>query len=158
MSYDYAHEIVPRLWLGNKKASLDTEFLTKNNITVVFNCTKDLPFTTLPGIRKYRVPIDDNLQAEEIANLREWAPEVIVKLMREYRAGKTILVHCFAGMQRSAAVVALFLIATTGRPSADVIAFIREKRPVAFFPMANFSAAMNGFQHDLMVKMNRVAA
>lgn len=148
MAYENAHEIVPRLWLGNKKASVDPEFLTKNRISVVFNCTKDLPFTDLTGIRKYRVPIDDNLQAKEIANLRLWAPEVIVKLIREYKSGRPILVHCFAGMQRSAAVVALFLMATTGRSSEEVIAYIREKRPVAFFPSANFGAALSGFQRD----------
>jgi hypothetical protein len=58
---------------------MDSEFLTKNKITVVFNCTKDLPFH--PSVkRQYRVPVDDNLQEPEIRNMYIWAPEIVLKL------------------------------------------------------------------------------
>ena len=62
---DNVNLIIPGLYLGNAKSSLDDEFLRKNNIRAVFNCTKDLPFHH--SIRnKYRIPVDDNLKAEEI--------------------------------------------------------------------------------------------
>ena len=38
---DNANEIIPNLWLGNAKASMDEDFIRQNNITVVFNCTKN---------------------------------------------------------------------------------------------------------------------
>jgi protein tyrosine phosphatase len=144
---DNANLIIPRLWLGNKGASMDSEFLKKNNITVVFNCTKDLPFHS-SIIKRYRVPVDDNLEPVEINNMRVWAPEIVYKVLREYRAGHTILVHCFAGMQRSAAVVAMTLIVLTKKSPDEIMAKIREIRPIAFFPAANFEKSIRNFDQD----------
>ena len=45
-----AHEIVPGIWLGNKRASQNNTWLKKEGITVVFNATKDIPFS--PMIKK----------------------------------------------------------------------------------------------------------
>jgi protein-tyrosine phosphatase len=137
--------IFPRLWLGNRKASLDGDFLRENNIKVVFNCTKDLPFSHIVP-RQYRVPVDDNLEPTEIKNLEKWAPEIMYKLLLEYSAGHTILVHCYAGMQRSAAIVAMFIILKTGRSVDEAMAFVRHKRPIAFFPNPNFEPAIRGFE------------
>lgn len=142
-AYTHAQQIIPRLWLGNKTAASDPEFLRDKN--VVFNCTKEIPFSpTIP--RKYRVPVDDNLAPAEIANMEAWGPEIVYKVIAEYNRGAHILIHCHAGMQRSAAVVAMVLIAMTGRSADDVMKNIRQKRPVAFFPVANFDAAIRGFE------------
>uniref|UniRef100_A0A6C0KKK0 Dual specificity phosphatase catalytic domain n=1 Tax=viral metagenome TaxID=1070528 RepID=A0A6C0KKK0_9ZZZZ len=139
-----AHEIIPRLWLGNRKAALDTEWLGVKGIQCVFNCTKDIPF--VPSIqRKYRVPVDDNLEAEEIRNLELWSYEIVYKMSREYKTGQPILVHCAAGMQRSAACVAMFLMATQNITPDQAIQYIRSIRPIAFFPNANFRGALDGF-------------
>ena len=143
-----AHEIVPRLWLGNKDAAADETWLASKGINTVFNCTKTLPFA--PTIqRRFRVPVDDNLQPEEIQNMYDWAAETESKLVREYKAGNTILVHCHAGMQRSAAVIAMFLMVVLGIPADDAMARIRAKRSIAFFPAANFEPALRRWESDL---------
>jgi dual specificity phosphatase 12 len=132
-----AHEIVPGLWLGNKDAASDGEWLRDHKITVVFNCTKDLPFH--PDIeRKYRVPVHDNLKQDEIQNMAVWSTEIMYKLVAEYNRGNTILVHCYAGMQRSAAIVAMFLIITRNMTTEQAMVYIKSKRTIAFFPAANF--------------------
>ena len=142
-----ADEIVPRLWLGNKHAA-NEEWLKQHGVTVVFNCTKTLPFAE--SIRRmYRVPVDDNLEPEEIANMRTWAAETQVKLVREYKAGRTILVHCHAGMQRSAAVVAMFLISMYGMTADEAMAYIKSKRSIAFHPAANFEEAIRHWETEL---------
>jgi protein-tyrosine phosphatase len=139
-----AHEIIPRLWLGNAKASMDEDFLRGNNIVVVFNCTKNLSFSPIVPI-KYRVPVDDNLEEEEIRNMELWSAEIAYKMMNEYVEGKTILVHCMAGMQRSAASVAFFLIAFMKMRALDAMKMIKEKRRVAFYPRANFGRSIDYF-------------
>ena len=139
-----AHEIIPRLWLGNAKASMDEDFLRRNNIVVVFNCTKNLSFSPIVPI-KYRVPVDDNLEEEEIRNMELWSAEIAYKMMNEYVEGKTILVHCMAGMQRSAASVAFFLIAYLKMRALDAMKMIKEKRRVAFYPRANFGRSIDYF-------------
>ena len=132
-----ANEIVPRVWLGNRFAALDEKWLQQNNITVVFNCTKDIPFHPSAKIR-YRVPVDDNLQADEINNMTRWSPEIAYKVIHEYNQGRNILIHCAAGMQRSAAVMTMFLITLTGESAPVLMSHIRRKRPIAFVPQVNF--------------------
>jgi len=144
----HAHLIVPRLWLGDKDASMDSEFLKREGITTVFNCTKELPFSPLIP-RQYRVPVDDNLRKEELDHMYAWAPEIVTKVLREYGAGHTILVHCHAGKQRSAAVMAMTLLAKTGQTADATMAYLRQRRPVAFFPQANFERSIRGFEADL---------
>jgi len=140
----HANLIVPRLWLGDKDASMDPTFLKEKGITTVFNCTKDLPFSPLIK-RQYRVPVDDDLQPVELKNMELWSPEIVAKVLHEYNQGQTILVHCFAGKQRSAAVVAMTLIAKTGRTVDQTFEYIRSVRPVAFFPQANFEPSIRAF-------------
>jgi hypothetical protein len=147
MSFPFKNDadlILPGLWLGNGKASMDEEFLRKNNISVVFNCTKDLPFHSIIK-RRYRVPVDDNLQAEEIRNLELWSYEIIYKLTKEHNLNN-VLVHCYAGMQRSAAVVAMYLIAHKKMKTDEAISYLKEKRPIVFLPYPNFYDAIVGFQ------------
>ena len=139
-----AHEIVPGLWLGDRNAASDSKWLQKNNITVVFNVTKDLPFSQVIQ-KQYRIPIDDNLQAEEIRNMSLWSQETVYKLLEEHNKGNKILVHCFAGMQRSAAVVAMYLIATKGMTWHQAISYIQGIRPIAFRPSPNFKASIIEF-------------
>jgi hypothetical protein len=139
-----ANEIIPRLWLGNAKASMNEEFIRANNIEVVFNCTKNLPFSPIIPI-KYRIPVDDNLEEQEIRNMELWSGEIAYKIMTEYIEGKSILVHCMAGMQRSAASVAFMLISYLKLRALDAMRLIKEKRNVAFFPRANFGRSIDYF-------------
>jgi protein tyrosine phosphatase len=139
-----ANEILPGLWLGNVNASKDDAFIRTNNINVIFNCTKTLPFNVNVE-HKYRVPIDDNLEKEEIRNLALWAPEVAFKLFRHVRNGDRILVHCMAGMQRSAACIAIYLIFAKQCTPSEAISFIKSKRPIAFHTQANFKESIESF-------------
>lgn len=143
---DDANEIVPGLWLGNRRAALNDKWLRDNNISVVFNCTKDIPFSTIP-FYKYRVPIDDNLQNIEINNMTLWAPEIAFKILTEYFKGRKILVHCFAGIQRSAAAVTFALIVLKYPINhIQIMEYIKSKRPVAFHIQANFRKSIEEFE------------
>jgi len=139
-----ADEILPGLWLGSRIAALDPKWIAEKGIKCIFNCTKDIP--TLPMIqRQYRVPVDDNLQQEEIRNLELWSYEITYKISLEYKTGQPILVHCAAGMQRSAACIALFLIASRNMSPDQAIQYIQERRSIAFRPWVNFRPAIEGF-------------
>lgn len=154
-----AHEIVPGIWLGNKQAALNDKWLKEKNITVVFNATKDIPFS--PRIRKqYRIPVDDNLEADEIRNMTLWSHEAVYKLITEHNEGSNILVHCFAGMQRSACIMGMYLIAKKGMRWFEAIPFIKDIRPIAFTPQANFKASIIAFDksyyEDILPKIHGI--
>jgi rhodanese-related sulfurtransferase len=154
-----AHEIIPRLWLGNMTASMEEDFIRGNNIQVVFNCTKNLPFSPMIPI-KYRVPVDDNLEEEEIRNMELWSTEIAYKILAEYLKGHTILVHCAAGRQRSAASVAFMLIAYLKLRGSDAMKYIKERRSVAFLPRANFERSIDYFDRkfhgEMLPQMNKI--
>ena len=149
MTKENVNLIIPGLFLGNGKSSLDDDFLKKNNIRAVFNCTKDLPF--------HHSIKDDNLQMEEIRNLELWSFEIVYKLAKEHKKGN-VLVHCYAGMQRSAAVVAMYLIAIHNMKHEQAISYIKHKRSIAFWPFTNFLKSIQGFektyQNDVLPKIN----
>jgi protein tyrosine phosphatase len=146
--YNNADEIIPGVWLGNAHASMDETFLKNAKIEVVFNCTKDLPFHQSIR-RRYRVPVDDNLKPEEIRNMELWSYEIVLKMYHEYKERRPIFVHCAAGMQRSPAAIAMFLIATQGMTSEQAKAFIKQRRPIAFYPSANFGESIKGFEESI---------
>jgi len=144
-----ADEIVPGLWLGSRYAALNPDYLKEKRVRAVFNCTKDIIFDrSIP--RQYRVPVDDNLKEAEIRNLELWSYEIVYKISHEMRRAQTegtaVLVHCAAGMQRSAASVAMYLIATKGYTTDEAMAFIQSKRSIAFRPSANFEKSIRGFE------------
>jgi hypothetical protein len=142
-----AHEIIPRIWLGNRYAATDISFITNNNINVIVNATKDIPFADTPSsVSKYRVPVDDNLEESEISNMAKWSPEIIYSILSQYRRGATILVHCAAGVQRSAAIVAMLLIVIKNMTTDEAISHIKSRRRIAFFPGVNFKRAIVSFE------------
>jgi hypothetical protein len=138
-------EIVPGVWISRWEVALNQDWITQHGIKAVFNCTKQIPFlTTVPN--QYRIPVDDNLQPAEIQNMTDWAPEIAYKILREFNAGHPLLIHCHAGMQRSTAACAFFLLVLTGRPLIQVMYLIQSKRKIAFRPSANFAQSMRSFE------------
>jgi hypothetical protein len=152
-----ADEIIRGVWIGNAEDAADGEWLRATGIQVVFNCTKTLPFH--PSVpHQYRIPVDDNLQPAEIKNMEDWAPEIAYKILHEYNAGRRILVHCHAGMQRSATAVAFFLLVLTGRPLIQVMYLIQSRRPITFKPTANFAPALRAFEEQVRSQILPVVA
>jgi len=143
----HASLIEDRLWIGDYHSSQDETFLRSQHIDVVFNCTKDLPFKNVASIQ-YRIPLDDNLEDQEIYNAGLWAGEIAYLMTKEYREGKRILVHCMAGRQRSAMSVAVFLILYKGLTTDEAIGYIRSKRSIAFLPSANFKRSIQVFERQ----------
>lgn len=153
------NEIIPRVWLGNAKASMDEEFIRNNKINTVFNCTKNLPFSPSIPIQ-YRIPVDDNLEESEIRNMELWSTEIAFKIISEYIKGNCILVHCMAGRQRSAASVAFMLIAFNKMRALDTMKLIKERRIVAFYPRANFGRSIDYFDRkfhgEILPEINKL--
>jgi hypothetical protein len=138
-------EIIPGVWIGRWQVAHNATWLKEHNIQAVFNCTKQIEFH--PSIPyQYRIPVDDNLQPAEIQNMERWAPEIALKILKEFNAGHPMLVHCHAGMQRSTTAVAFFLMVLTGRPLIQVMYLIQKKRPIAFLPSPNFATALREFE------------
>lgn len=139
-NYDHAHLILKNLWLGNMQAARDPNFIKQNNIRFVLNCTKDIPNyheNSSLGVRYFRIPVDDSLMKKDFIVMTDYLFNVVPLLTRLLSNGVNVLVHCYAGMQRSACVVAALLVRNKV-PLHKAIAYIKNRRKVAFTPQINF--------------------
>lgn len=135
-------EIVPRLFLGGVvDASRGAGMYD-----AVVNCTPDFPFYGDPRSR-LRVPVLDN-----DLNNASLAPAMMrdaVAFVRGHLAeGRTVLVHCVAGQQRSPAVVAAFLVDHFRLSVDEAIEFVRKRRSCAFFESVNFRPSLDAFVRE----------
>lgn len=140
-----ANEILPGLWLGNARDSQNPSFLKM--IDVIINCTKDLPFVD-DSKHCVRVSVDDNLEKAEIVALYKYLDKVTQFIHENLKEGKSILVHCMAGKQRSASVVTAYLSRFCHFSLSDAIELLRSKRIIVFTPLCNFEAALRLFCSD----------
>lgn len=143
MSFYPAREIVPGVWVGSSADSRDRVFLREHDIGLVVNASKTIPFTSR-HILGYRVAVDDH-PAENDAML-DYFP-IACKLIDEtVKSGKSVLVHCFAGIQRSCAVGAAYLMYKNPSFTAPhAMQRIKDKKPEAFEPRATFWHALKEY-------------
>jgi protein-tyrosine phosphatase len=142
-------EILPNLWLSSRKYALNKKFLKKKNIKLIINCTKTIDFIDLKNISKVRVNINDSLKDEDIDKLTDLLPKIIEIIEKFYLNLNPILVHCYAGKQRSATIIAGFIMKTTSLSIKQCIAFIQSKKKNAFRPGINFLKSLETLNYNL---------
>ncbi len=127
------YQIIPNLYLSDYR---DAHQAPKN--WYIINCTKDLPMISNYGTR---LPIDDDLSLSAFMTMESHLPRLINEIDRIRGSGQTVLVHCFAGQQRSAAVVAAYLM-SKGLSKNDAIQHIKSIKLDAFFTGVNFDPVL----------------
>lgn len=138
-----ATEIIPCLWVGPAKSAQDIEFLRSAGIHTVVNCTRELPFAECDTVKNhYRLAVDDNGDHSQVEIMIREAPALALSAMEHIQKGEPVLIHCSAGRQRSAALAAITLMKLNKISAEEAMATIRAARPEAFFPQANFAAAI----------------
>ena len=137
--------IIKNLWLGNHKSSLDKEFLLKNKIKLIINLSKDLPFTDL-NIDKFRISIHDNRSLESDIGMIQNFYHTYNLIDNKLSKNESVLIHCRAGMQRSAALLALYLMKKNNLSFDKVKPIIKKKRCIAFYPIVNFIGPIKYFE------------
>ena len=71
-------------------------------------------------------PIPDAAPAPDI----DWLRRMVEMVATERQAGKTVYVHCFAGISRSGMVVTAYLMSEHHWSRDQALAFVRSKRPI----------------------------
>jgi len=139
-------QILPNLYIGNFRAPDYT-----SNFDVIVNCTRDIPFSNSSKIQYIRLPINDD--PAETQNLLEKAPDILERIRDALENRKRVLVHCYAGMQRSCALVAMYIMKyyQVVSPSASM-KFIKANRPVAFEPKPTFINALQAYYSSIIVE------
>ncbi|KAG7282722.1 hypothetical protein CRUP_017648 [Coryphaenoides rupestris] len=132
--------ILPFLFLGNERDAQDLDLLLRLNVGFVVNVTTHLPlYHGSTGLVRYkRLPATDNSKQ----NLRQYFEE------EARQTAKGVLVHCQAGVSRSATVVIAYLMKHTLMTMTDAYKYVRGRRPVVS-PNLNFMGQLLEFERDL---------
>ncbi|XP_060912300.1 uncharacterized protein si:dkey-175m17.7 [Labrus mixtus] len=137
--------ILPFLFLGNERDAQDLDLLMRLNIGYVVNVTTHLPlYHVNSGLRYKRLPATDNSKQ----NLRQYFEEVFEFIEEAYQSGQGVLVHCQAGVSRSATIVIAYLMKHTLMTMTDAYKYVRSRRPVVS-PNLNFMGQLLEFERDL---------
>ena len=132
-------EIIPNLFLGTEADSRSHGFYN-----VIINCTTNLPFHG--DVDNMRIPVEDTQSIDDMQNMLDRLPLACSKIGANLSQGKPVLVHCRLGAQRSACVIAAYLMSTRGMSADDSIAFVQDRRREAFFHTANFLPCLHSWE------------
>ncbi|WWD04856.1 hypothetical protein V865_002927 [Kwoniella europaea PYCC6329] len=150
----HLQEVVDGLWIGDLVAAMDTEGLQQRGITNILSLLRPaLEFS--PEFSVYPLEIDDSADTDILTHLPSCVAWIqsILQLREKYEASNGneevqierdpiisrlagepknggVLVHCQAGMSRSATVVAAFLMREYDLDPVQAVVALREKRPV----------------------------
>ena len=68
-------------------------------------------------------------------------------IMNKYtKQNYNILVHCYAGIQRSPSIIAAYLIRYYNFSMYEAINYIKQKKNKTFYPKINFYNSLNKYQ------------
>ncbi|XP_075047296.1 dual specificity protein phosphatase 8-like [Mixophyes fleayi] len=137
--------ILPHLYLGSQNDVMDQEVIIQNGITHVLNVSNSCPKPAFISDNHFlRIPINDSY-CEKILPWLSTAVEFIGKV--ELVHGK-VLVHCLAGISRSAAVAIAYIMRSMGLSLDDAYRFVKEKRPT-ISPNFNFLGQLLEYEMSL---------
>lgn len=148
------NKVMDRLYLGNFQAAKDRDFFKDKRIKAVLNCTRDIPnhFAHNKEIEYMRIPVEDSLKDKDFKLMFEYMPSIVEFIHKHVNLQKhNILIHCWAGRQRSAISIAAFLVAKYKMTPQEACKLIMEKRPEAFHfgKSLNFDQALNKYYKSI---------
>lgn len=144
ITLENCNQIIPNLYLGGISAALQTQVLADQGIRAVCCCVRELEFPTCDfhkDLAYYRVDVED-VSREPIELF--W-PEAADFIHGWVSRGLPVLVHCRAGVSRSASTVIAYLVLHQGYTLRDAFLLARSRRPVVT-PNLGFMAKLIDFE------------
>ncbi|KAJ3476236.1 hypothetical protein NLI96_g11299 [Meripilus lineatus] len=142
-------EIIPGVWIGDLASALNTDVLKQNKIQSIVSVMRGK--LTIREISLNDEPEEDILQ---------YLVPAIAFISREREKDRGVLVHCQAGISRSSAIVAAYLMYSEGLDTQGALDLIRKARPNAD-PNEGFLSQLETFhqasfqvsRHDKAIRM-----
>lgn len=130
---DYkAHKIADRLYQGGRPPPGDG--LKNAGIDVLVLCAEEWQDATMyPGVTVIHAPGDDDRRLSTLFRCLPTWQAAARQVIEHLKAGRTVLVTCMQGLNRSGMVTALALRELTGWSGQVIVKHIQDRRPNALF-------------------------
>ncbi len=133
------------LFLGDRVHASDPLLVWGNKIGAVVNCTVNHPNTfDGKGVHYLRVPLYDDGDA----NISKYFGVISAFIGSAIGKGCNVLVHCQAGISRSATAVIAYLMQSEEISYVEALDDVRSKRPIVS-PNLGFSEQLRNFETQL---------
>ncbi|KAJ3912686.1 hypothetical protein F5877DRAFT_53675 [Lentinula edodes] len=134
-------QVIPGLWIGGLPSAMDTENLKENKIYSVLSAMRG-KISIHETFVKHQIFLDDSEEEDILIHLLP----AIAFIQSELDKGRGVLVHCQAGVSRSATIVAAYLMHNRQMGVEEALDLIRKARP-EIDPNPGFIAQLEIFHH-----------
>ena len=146
---DQMNEIVEGLWLGSLEAAEDERALKDEGITHLVSCGV-FPVTVGKGVSHLRL---EKLSDKSTTEITHHFPKVVEFIKTALAEDGKVLVHCKAGMSRSASQVIAYLMTEKEMSFVEALTHCKKKRP-AVCPNDGFADQLRQYEKDLKAQKN----
>lgn len=121
-------KIIDNLYLG------DAGDYDKQQFALIVNCCPEINVNYSDGANVLWIKVYDDRDDNEKMVSQIFATQVLEKIHHHRMLGLPVLVHCAMGIQRSATIIACYLLrhTTPKKTVAETIQYICSKREIAF--------------------------
>lgn len=120
-------EVIDNLFVGS--ASSVSSII---HFSLVVNCTRDIRFPKYET-KCIRVPVDDSPDNTNLFIEYIQGHQVLEQIHEALTNNRRVLVHCYAGINRSCSVVACYLMKYRNMTANEAVRFLQTKHFDAFY-------------------------
>ncbi|KAG9352434.1 hypothetical protein JZ751_020848 [Albula glossodonta] len=140
--------ILPHLYLGSQKDVLNKDLMAQSDITYVLNASNTCPKPDFICESHFmRIPVNDNY----CEKLLPWLEKTNDFIDKAKVSNCRVIVHCLAGISRSATIAIAYIMKTMGLSSDDAYRFVKDRRP-SISPNFNFLGQLLEFEKGLRLR------
>ncbi|XP_069763935.1 dual specificity protein phosphatase 8-like [Narcine bancroftii] len=141
-------QILPCFYLGSQSDVLNKDVMVRNKITHILNVSSNCPKPAfIPDSHFLRIPVNDSY----CDSLLPWLNKSVEFIDTVRSMQCRVLVHCLAGISRSAAIAIAYVMRTMDLSLDDAYRYVKDRRPT-ISPNFNFLGQLVEYEKTIQVQ------
>ena len=145
---DNMNYIIDNIYLGDSEAASNEEYLKEYNISTVVNCAESLT-------SEYKELKFMELRLYDIYEQNLFPKFNVAYKYIKLHSKNNILIHCVAGMSRSASLVIFYMMKEKGWDYDTCYRYVKERRPI-IEPNGGFEAQLRDYYEKYIKNNNNI--